>query len=320
MDRVVADRFVLEEYIGEGSQAEVWRATDCQSPDRPHSVTLKFFRPATRSTGDVPWQVVRNELKAALRIPPHPGVVTAQAILKSRHFQNEETPALMMRHVEATNLAEWLLTLGRIEQHQLNSKLAVLGGVLVALAHIHESGVVHRDLSFGNILVQSGTVPHGLLTDFGSSQTTEPLAVERPATDCPSMLQPINPPPYTVESPLSDGFRRDLYAFAVLCYLTLVGRHPLTDNWQQMRTGMWKGIDAPHANLPRRRITSLVPWGPDTPELCRLDNPLLQCLSQDDDNHLGRAEELKRLWLQIQSSEDLGHKNESARDYNRECP
>jgi serine/threonine protein kinase len=290
----VAGRFVLISRVGEGTFAEVWTARDIEAAAPDDRVVLKVFRLSARSGDD--WHPVRNEIAAARMMPAHPHVLLPRALLKARHADGHEAPCLVFAFVPAVNLAEWLDGLDP-PPGRLDDRLAVMGGVLRALAHVHAHGVVHGDVSFGNVLVAGG--PHAYLIDFGSARTglsaPEPSPGGGPPGDDEG-LQPINPPPYDSIPPGVDGYRRDIYAFATLASLALTGRHPLTDAWQTLRSGLWTGAPLPHATLPRRPIRDLGAWMRDDERLARLADLLDACVAAEPERRPSPAQTVLDRW------------------------
>lgn len=254
----LAGRFELREKIGEGTFAQVWRAHDLATG---HPVALKLFRPTAETAANV-----LNEAAAGLRMAPHPNVVRAWAF-----FEAGDSPCLVLDYVPGANLAEWLAKQPAPAPDSLPDRLVVLGDLLRGLAHAHASGVAHRDLSFGNVLVAPAPL-RASLTDFGGAHLPG-----SPAT-------------------LADALLQDVYAFAVLAYLTLAGRHPLTDDWQSQHSAVWSGAAGTQPSLPRRRLTDLAPWMQSHPHLPGLSSALLRCIAADPRQRPSSAVALAAEW------------------------
>lgn len=283
---LVAGRFRVVSLLGEGTFSHVWRAHDEQhgldDPLRRHpasvtgdTVVLKVLRPSAHGVDADPWPTVRAEIRAAGLLGAAPHLVVAEALV--HHHTGELTvPCLVLPDVAHGNLAEWLSELP-FDETTTRTRLAVLGDVLNAIAEIHDRAIAHRDVGFGNVLVDH-TTPGGYLGDFGAAQFGDAID-DPPILDAPA-LRPIQPPPYGGGCSLQIEQRRDLYAFAVLATLTLVGRHPLTDRWQDLHDDRWTGSSDPYTTLTPRSLSTLGPWpSDDAPAWARrLEDPLLEVL------------------------------------------
>jgi hypothetical protein len=117
--------------------------------------------------------------------------------------------------------------------------------VLRALAHIHQAGLVHRDLKPGNVLV--GPSRRGLgrvkLTDFGMA--SEPGQAGRPGHISGSIPYVA---PETIVGLAVEG-RADLYGLGVLLFYLATGRLPLASSSPE-RWLCWH-LEGPPAD-PRR--------------------------------------------------------------------
>ncbi|MGW4398713.1 serine/threonine-protein kinase [Amycolatopsis nivea] len=150
--QVIAGRYRLEERLGAGGMGVVWRASDLELR---RTVALK------RSLdGDEPQIRREARLGAALQ---HPNIV---AVYDSVSDGTDRW--LVMEYLPARSLAEIVHTDG-----VLTPERAADIGVQIAsaLAAMHARGMVHRDLTPGNVLVaEDGTAK---LADLGISRGHE---------------------------------------------------------------------------------------------------------------------------------------------------
>ena len=102
-----------------------------------------------------------REVSSLRAVGPHPGVVQLLQICVAG-----AAPVVALPLEEGT-LEGWL----REEKGQLPAGAAasLMRGLCQAVAHVHEHGVIHRDVSASNVLVRRADA-RPLLADFGSSQ------------------------------------------------------------------------------------------------------------------------------------------------------
>src|SRR6201997_3407838 len=153
-DYVLDDRYTLIERIATGGMGEVWRGSD-QILGRP--VAIKML--AAMHAGDEQFRArFRAEARYASSLA-RPGI--------TRVFDYGEQsplggPYLVMELVDGQPLSDIIEQHGRIDPYVV---LDIVAQSARALDVAHRSGIVHRDIKPGNLLIMAdGTTK---ITDFG---------------------------------------------------------------------------------------------------------------------------------------------------------
>jgi len=108
--------------------------------------------------------------------------------------------------------------------------LAILRDVAAALAYAHREGIVHRDIKPENILLHEGTA---VVTDFGIAKAIQAarkevrLDITKPGD---TIGTPMYMAPEQAASDPSMDQRADIYAWGVVAYELLTGRHPFAEH------------------------------------------------------------------------------------------
>jgi len=203
---VLAGRYRTIERLGAGGMATVYLAEDERLGRR---VAVKRLH--AESPEDVGERFAREaRLGASLN---HPNVVSVYDTVT-----DENGVLIVMEYVEGPTfghaLGDGLLTPERA--------LEVLGGVAAALDHVHEGGVVHRDVKPANVLVgRDGTAK---LTDLGIATASEGTQITRTGTV-------LGTPAYMAPEQLEGGAMGpavDVYALAAMAFEVLGGRKART--------------------------------------------------------------------------------------------
>lgn len=156
-------RYRLDERIGQGGMATVWRARD-EALQR--TVAVKIFRDGAGEPLDP--RRTRSEITLLASLSHH-SLVT----LYDAHFGDEGPDFLVMEYVEGHTLSE-LIAAGPVDAHEL---AAITVDLAEALHVVHEHGIVHRDVKPSNVLLRPAPIPGRLyrpkLADFGIAYLLE---------------------------------------------------------------------------------------------------------------------------------------------------
>jgi eukaryotic-like serine/threonine-protein kinase len=206
-------RYKLEERIGEGAMADVYRAFD---PRINRHLAIKLLKKDFVQDQEYSARFLQ-EAKAAGALS-HPNIVTIYDI-----GETGGQPYIVMELLEGQPLDAMMLDQKRLKPEQIMDY-----GIQIAQAldYAHAMGVVHRDIKPSNIIVSKDARSTKLL-DFGIarvSDTSGTLEVSQSTTQIGAM--PGTPRYMSPEQALGqpiDG-RSDLYALGVVLYELLTGK------------------------------------------------------------------------------------------------
>ena len=159
VERAVGALFSVEEEIGRGGMAVVYRARDVRLRRK---VALKVLPPELAFRDDVKSRFLREaQMSAQLS---HPNIVPIYAV--------DELDGIVffaMGLVEGETLAQQLAHSPRPDVETVRR---VLREVADALGYAHANHVVHRDVKPDNILIEAAT-GRALVSDFGIARAAE---------------------------------------------------------------------------------------------------------------------------------------------------
>jgi serine/threonine protein kinase len=157
-----AQRYVIERVLGEGDRKKTYLARD-RKMDR--EVALSFVKPDAMLLDP---EGTEREAKVLGRIGIHDNVVS---IFEYEVAPDGSAQYMVFEYLRGGTLAEYLKAHGPLPP----SQLLRLGRQLCrGLAHLHASGLIHRDVSPANIWLDDRDVAH--LGDFDSAvmENTDP--------------------------------------------------------------------------------------------------------------------------------------------------
>ncbi|RBY85495.1 serine/threonine-protein kinase [Blastococcus sp. TF02A-30] len=228
--------YVLEERLGRGGSGEVWRA----APRRGGPpVAVKVL-----VEGDPQGQAREAALLGEL---DHPHLVRLLEVVHQPRRGGAARVALVLELLEGGSLADLLARRGRLRPGEVVTAFAP---VAAALAHTHAHGVVHGDLSPGNVVFTGEGRP--VLTDLGVARVIGETAA---AAVTPAYVDP------TVARGGAPGPASDVFGVAAAAFHALTGIAP----WNAATPADILAVAA-HGWLPD--LAELAPEAP--PELLRV--------------------------------------------------
>ncbi len=212
---VVADRFRIEEPIGEGGIGRVYRASDLRTQT---PVAVKVLRPEFARDARVRRRF-RREARAVGRLV-HPHIVR----LLSYGEDPSGAPYLVMELLTGQSLSGL-----RAKGLDLQRLLIVMDQTLSALAFAHARGVVHRDVKPENIIVElDGAVPGTKLLDFGFARVEDDQDPRLTQAHGDAFGTPLYMAPEQATGKGNIGPPTDLYGIGVVLFEFLSGKPPFT--------------------------------------------------------------------------------------------
>jgi len=205
--QLLAGRYEIIRRVGVGGMADVYLAEDTQLG---REVALKILHP--QYAGDDSFvERFRREALAAAKLQ-HPNIVQIYDSGREGDFN-----FIVMEYVEGQPLKDRLADEGPLE---IGEASRIAREVLTALAYAHRTGLVHRDIKPGNILLsEDGKVQ---VTDFGIARAEAGSTMTQTGTILGTAY--YLSPEQAQGLPL-DG-RSDIYSLGVVLYEMLTGRRP----------------------------------------------------------------------------------------------
>jgi serine/threonine protein kinase/GGDEF domain-containing protein len=214
--------YSLVEMIGSGAFAEVWTAVKRGNDGsrRTSTVALKRFAPQPgRSRGRLN-AIAKREVES-LMLLRHPNIVSLIELI-----EDGGELAIAMAWIDGVTLRQFVRARAAATNKPLAAELLahILLSIASALAHAHnrraagtDSGILHRDISAGNIMVTSEG--HLMLTDFGISHLV--------SDDVQGFLRQ-GTPPYIAPEVMRDGAvalpQSDVYGLGIVLHELMTGQ------------------------------------------------------------------------------------------------
>lgn len=223
---ILIDRYRVGAVLGEGGFGVTYLGMDLRLGLK---VAIKEYFPRDKATrvsqesllisgnmgsGMSPFQEGKakflEEARTLARLSKVPQIINVRDC-----FEANNTAYIVMEYVEGITLTDWVrMEGGRIPARKL---LGLMEGVFTALSQIHAMGLIHRDISPDNMMLENGRLR---LLDFGIARE-----VGR-RTETMTMTLRHGYAPVEQYQPMGQGPWTDVYALSATIYFCLTGVKP----------------------------------------------------------------------------------------------
>ncbi|HEV2349799.1 MAG TPA: protein kinase [Terriglobia bacterium] len=222
-EELVAARYQVVRFIGQGGMGEVYEAQDVELRQR---VALKTVRPEIARDQQA-IERFKREIRIAREVT-HPNVSRVFDLGYHRSPAGPEIMFLTMELLSGESLAARLKRVGRMTEKEA---LPLVRQLAAGLSAVHKLGIVHRDFKSANVvLVPSSEEEGGLravVADFGLARRT--TAGEAGVSMLSSSGEILGTPAYMAPEQVRGAettAAADIYALGVVMYEMVCGIQP----------------------------------------------------------------------------------------------
>lgn len=274
----VLDRYRVEEVIGNGGMAVVYRVTHLRLKSEHALKVLTIDSAAIKRR-----LLQEGQAQARLR---HPNIVSVTDVIDVRG-----TPGLIMELVEGPTLEEQQ----RRSPLTLQDVDAIATGILAGVAEAHAQGLIHRDLKPSNVMLartSSGLVPK--ICDFGLVKVLEEDRSLSRTKAGVTMGTPRYMSPEQIRDAKNVDERADVFSLGALLYemVTQTQAFPGEDP-----IALFKAIDSGSFVPPRELVADLP---------VRMEDAIVGALANDREDRIASVASLMATWTGQQPAASAG--------------
>lgn len=258
---VFSERFEIIEQLGQGGMGSVFRAFDISTKEE---VTLKILRPEISHDREAIAHY-KTEWNSAAKI-------AHKNVCKMYDFgQESDLNYITMEYVSGQDLKRLIRQTGHLA---LATAVGVAKQVCRGLAAAHRSGVIHRDLKPGHIMIdREGCVR---IMDFGMARSLP--------SDGEAGREMVNADPQYMSPELAEGaevdLRTDIYSLGIILYEILAGSVPFKGDSSL-------GLAIKHKMEEPPSPSESNPMVPE-----ELERVIFKCLEKDREKRYSTADEV----------------------------
>lgn len=255
-------RFRIVKELGKGSQGVVFLAVDPQLGRQVAIKTLLLRSSSSNGHRERMLQEARTVSKLQ-----HPNIIPVYEA-----GEQEKVPYLVFEYVEGVPLKDLIRQNGGLVVHRA---VHLMRQILEGISYAHEQGVIHRDISPSNILVDKNDVPR--IMDFGISVMTGTEAgPQRDLSGTPCYMSPE----HFSNQPL--GPQADVFSIGLVFYEMLTGQVAIQA--ENEFTAMYK--------IAHESISPPSSKNSDVDQ--KLDAVVLKAVARNPNSRYGAASEMKK--------------------------
>lgn len=263
---ILNNRYQLEERLGSGGMAMVYRARDLML-ERP--VAIKLLRADFSNDPDFR-ERFRQEARAAANLS-HPNIVTVHDF----GLDNAGRLFIVMEYVPGTDLKSIMQRRGRLG---LDEGLALIVQACAGLGYAHRAGLVHCDVKPQNMLV---TPDQRLkVVDFGIARALATITPDERSEIVWGSPQYFSPEQAAGGAPSPAS---DVYSLGVVMFEMLTGQLPFSASSPEELARLHREVPPPSP----RKLNPAIP--------AQLEQILLKVLSKEPSARYRTADQLGRV-------------------------
>lgn len=258
--QILNNRYEIIEEIGGGGMAKVYRADD---HFLNREVAIKILR--SQHIDDIAFvKRFRQEARSSARLI-HPNIVNIYDV-----GEEDDIYYIVMEYVKGKTLKAFIEEHGKIEP-KLATQIAI--GVVSALQHAHDRGIIHCDIKPHNILLDEANNPK--VADFGIAKAIS-TATMTYTTSVIGSVHYLSPEQASGEQVSAQS---DLYSLGIVLFEMLTGKLPFTAD-----TPIAVALKHVRADMPLIRT-----FEPDLPLV--LEQIVTKALAKKKENRYNSASE-----------------------------